>query len=265
MPEWYFVLLSLGILIALGASWRPLLWLEPVLIVAVSITLLQAARGSYHASFNPQPRSKLRVAAMRLVVASLHLVQPAARLLGRVQHGMGPWNWNGFIRILPRSTVTSIWSSSWEPIESRLSQLNLILRESGIQVVTGSDFDSWDLSIPGGMFGTVRVLAMLEEHANGQQLCRFRAWPKAPLAAVVMLFALTAVAGCAIADHAAVAGSALLFIGGTLGFLIHSDCAFAMDHWRDAVDCYLRDNDNLRMLSPDRIRAWSFRVRGTSR
>ena len=42
-----------------------------------------------------------------------HLVQPAARLLGRVQHGLGPWNWRGFVRVVPLPTVHSIWSEQW--------------------------------------------------------------------------------------------------------------------------------------------------------
>jgi GT2 family glycosyltransferase len=253
MPEWYFVILSLGFLSTLGASWKPLLWLMPVLIASTSITLFQAALGGYRASFRPQPPSKLRATAMRLLVASFHLIQPGARLLGRVQHGMGPWNWKGFTHVLPLPGVSHIWSMCWEPMESRLSRLKSILEQSQIAVIAGGDFDTWDLSIRGGMFGTIRVLAMVEEHGKGQQLCRFRTWPKASTGALVMLFGFITLAGSAILDHAAVAGAVLLFIGGALVFLIYSDCALAMGHWRNSIDCYLGGNNNLRMLSSDRI------------
>jgi hypothetical protein len=222
--------------------------LGPVLIIGVSITLLQAARGGYQASFKLQPRSKLRGAAMRLLVASFHLMQPAARLLGRVQHGMGPWNWKGFVRTLPRSTVTSIWCTSWESVESRLTQLNLSLRRSNTAAITGGDFDAWDLSIPGGMFGMIRVLTMVEEHEKGQQLCRFWARPNVPLPALLILLVLATLGGWAILDHAFVAGVVLLLVGGALGFLIYSDCALAMSRWRDTLNQYLRSNNNLHSL-----------------
>ena len=66
-------------------------------LLACSLTLIQAAGGGNRASFHPEPRSKLRRAAMQFLIAGFHLVQPAARLLGRIQHGMGPWSWKGFI------------------------------------------------------------------------------------------------------------------------------------------------------------------------
>src|SRR5262249_32412520 len=96
MPEWYFVLTFVAFLTALGTFWSPFLGLSPLLLAGTSLTLIQAACGGRRARFHPDPRSKLRRLALQALVAGFHLVQPAARLLGRVQHGLGPWGWKGF-------------------------------------------------------------------------------------------------------------------------------------------------------------------------
>jgi hypothetical protein len=162
---------------------------------------------------------------------------------------LGPWKWRDLVAVIPLPTVHSIWSEWWVPIESRLSQLNAILKESGAAVVLGGDFDPWDFTIHGGLFGAIRVVAMVEEHGNGRQLLRFRAWPKPPAAA---LFALVTLAGLAELDHAWAAGASLGVTAGGLGALIYADCAIAMSHWRDTVDQYLRRNPSLSVVG------WAF-------
>jgi hypothetical protein len=244
MPEWYFLLLLLGFVNTLGISWTPLLWLTPLLIAGVGLTLVQAVRASMRATFDSKPNSKLGYAGLRLLVVWLHLVQPAARLLGRVQHGMGPWSWKGSTRILPLPTVVSLWTTRWQAIEMHLSALESILKEAG-PVIRGGDFDRWDLSIPGGLFGTVPVVAMVEEHGNGKQLCRFRAWPKSPKAVIAILLAIISAAGLATVSHAVIAGGLLALTGFIVGLLIYKDCALAMSQWQDALDCYLRRNPSL--------------------
>jgi GT2 family glycosyltransferase len=248
MPEWYFLLIFVGFLTALAASWTPLLWLSPLLGIGVLLTLLQAVRGGIRAHFHPEPRSRLRRFALQSLVAWFHLVQPAARLLGRVQHGLGPWNWRNVVRVVPLPTIYSIWSEKWVADESRLSQLEKILKQSGAAIVLGGNFDAWDFSIHGGLFGTIRVVAMVEEHGNGRQLLRFRAWPKAPPAALTISFALIAGAGVAALDGAVVAGALLALSAGIAGFLIYADCAIAMSQWLEAVNTYLHRDDSLSVV-----------------
>jgi GT2 family glycosyltransferase len=252
VPEWYFLLIFVGFLTALAASWAPLLWLSPLLAIGVLLTLTQAVRGGVRAHFHSEPRSRLRRFALQSLVAWFHLVQPAARLLGRIQHGLGPWNLRNVVRVVPLPTTYSIWSEQWVAIESRLSQLDAILKQSGAAIVSGGNFDRWDFSLHGGLFGIIRVVAMVEEHGNGRQLFRFRAWPKPPAAAVAVLFVLVALAGLAGLDHAWVAGASIGLTAGALGLLIYADCAIAMAYWRDAVDQYLRYNSDLRVVGrPD--------------
>jgi GT2 family glycosyltransferase len=251
MPEWYFLLLFVGFLTALGGSWTPLLWLSPLLVAGVLLTLIQAVRGSLRAHFYPEPGSRLRDFALYALTAWFHVIQPAARLLGRVQHGLGPWSWREFIRVGPLR-VDAIWSEQWQAIESRLSELDKILSESGATIVPCGNFDNWDFSIHGGLFGSIRVVAMVEEHGKGRQLLRFRTWPNPPVIALAMLLPLVTFAGLAGLDHAWIASALLGLTAGVLGFLTYADCAIAMSHWRDAVDQYSFRNCHLRVLGGTR-------------
>jgi GT2 family glycosyltransferase len=248
MPEWYFLLLLLGFVNTLGISWTPLLWLTPLLIAGVGLSLVQAIRASMRATFDSKPNSKLGYAGLRLLVVWLHLVQPAARLLGRVQHGMGPWSWKGTTRILPLPTIVSLWTTRWQPIESRLSTLASILNGAGAPTIRGGDFDRWDLSIPGGLFGTIRVIGMVEEHGEARQLCRFQARPMAPNAVLGIFLLIMVAAGVAVLDHATIASSSLALTGCVVALLIHRDCAHAMSQWRDALDEYVNRDDSLCLL-----------------
>jgi GT2 family glycosyltransferase len=260
MPEWYFLLLLFGFVAMLGISWTPLLWLTPLFIAGVGLTLVQAIRASMRATFDSKPNSKLGYAVLRLLVAWLHLVQPAARLFGRVQHGMGPWSWKGITRILPLPTIVSLWTTRWQPIESRLSTLASILKGTGAPIVRGGDFDRWDLSILGGLFGTIRVIAMVEEHGKGKQLCRFRTWPKTPNSVIAIFVALMIAAGLAVVSHAAVAAGLLALVGCVVGLLIYKDCVFAMKQWRDAVKCYVSRDDSLHMF-PEHFPRWGLHMK----
>jgi GT2 family glycosyltransferase len=248
MPEWYFLLVLFGFVTILGISWTPLLWLTPLLIAGVGLSLVQAVRASMRATFDSKPNSKLGYAGLRLLVVWLHLVQPAARLLGRVQHGLGPWNWREFVWVSPLPTVDSIWSEQWVAIESRLSQLDTILKEAGATIVLGGNFDRWDFSVHGGLFGSIRIAAMVEEHGKGRQLLRFRAWLKPPTAAVAVPLAFVTLAGLAGLDHAWVAGALLGLTAGVLGSLTYADCAIAMRRWRQALYQYSHLNGGLRFM-----------------
>jgi hypothetical protein len=253
MPEYYFLLACLGCLTGLGALWMPLLWVGPLLATGVTLSLAQAVHGGRSAGFHSEPRSRLRRLVLQAVVAFLHLLQPAVRLIARIQHGLGPWNWRRLVRIIPLPSVHSIWSERWAEIESRWLQLEAILRERGAAVARGGNFDAWDLSIAGGLFGTIRVLAAVEEHGSGRQLCRFRTWPTAPATSVSALLVLHLLAGMAAFDQAFVAATLLFVAAGGVALLIYVDCAIAMEQWCKGLDTYLlRDGSSRVMQSKGR-------------
>jgi hypothetical protein len=187
--------------------------------------------------------------ALRLLVTWLHLLQPMARLLGRIQQGLGPWSWKGFVPIIPGPTSEGFWSECYEPTESRLAQIEQTLQSVGGAVVRGGDFDRWDLAVIGGLFGSIRCIAMVEEHGNGKQLFRLRAWPKVPVTAIGAIGFLSILAGYAMLDGAFVAAISLGGAAALLIFLAYADCAVAMKFWRKAINHYFRTTRGLVVLT----------------
>jgi hypothetical protein len=129
-----------------------------------------------------------------------------------------------------------------------LDKLKRVLEKSGAVFVTGGDFDPWDFAIHGGLFGSIRVVAMVEEHGAGRQLCRFRSWPRCPLVAGLSLLAFVSLALWAGLDHAFLASGSLLLTAAGLLFLICADCAIATTSWRDAIERYVRGDEGLKLL-----------------
>ena len=80
LPEWYLLVALLAGLSALSAVWPPLRLALPLLALTFSAVVLQAVRNAARAPLRQSRRSRLAQLGMRVLVAWLHLVQPAARL-----------------------------------------------------------------------------------------------------------------------------------------------------------------------------------------
>src|SRR5262249_56843748 len=127
----------------------------------------KGARADKQVRVDTKPASKLGDLGCQLTVAWLHVVQPAARLIGRIQHRIGPWSWRGLKRIAPLPAVVSLWSTRCEATEARLAQLETNLRELGAADSPRRQFDDWGLSGAGGVFRGRRVAAMVEGRGGG--------------------------------------------------------------------------------------------------
>ena len=122
MPEWYVIVILLGSLASLGFAWQPLLLLFPILALAVMLSFVQAAIAAATPQFLSHP--PLRRFVARILVAQLHLLQPLARLLGRVRHGLGPWSRTDVsLGPVPIVRKWEIWSEEWQSAEARLTQI----------------------------------------------------------------------------------------------------------------------------------------------
>jgi GT2 family glycosyltransferase len=197
MPEWYLVIAALLGFSALGALWSPLLLALPLLVLAIAAPLVQASLSAAHATFPSMPRSLVGQLKHRTLTAYLHLLQPLARLLGRLRYGLTPWRRPGIpFFAFPWPRMRTIWSECWQAAEERLASVEAALREQGVAVIRGGDFDRWDLQLRAGLFGFVCVLMATEEHGGGRQLVRFRSWPRCSLSGLVLglTFALLPVA-----------------------------------------------------------------------
>jgi GT2 family glycosyltransferase len=210
MPEWYVLVALLGALAVVGCAWPPMLAVLPFLALAAAAPLAQAVAASRRSVAARAEVSRWRRARLLALTVVLHLLQPAARLAGRVCRGLTPLRTRGVGRpVLPLPRVVKTWTEAWSPPEGRLGGLVACLRERGAVVLSGGDFDRWDCEVRGGVLGAARVRLLVEEHGAGRQLARFRVWPHCPPRALVPLAMLVAVAAVAAADGARAA--AVLF------------------------------------------------------
>lgn len=192
MPEWFFIIGLLGILSMLGLAWSPLLWTIPLLLAAIAAPLFQAVLSAAKANFpTPWPTRSQRV-ALHGLTSLLHLMQPVARLIGRLRHGLTPWRNRTDITVGRRGSANmtrQIWSETWRSTEDWLGGILNSLQTAKVPAMPGGDFDAWDLQVQGGLLGRARLLLAIEEHGAGRQLLRIRIFHSPTLQ--VNLLALT--------------------------------------------------------------------------
>src|SRR5436309_4450168 len=84
----------------------------------------------------------------RTLTAVLHLLQPLARLRGRLKEGLTPWRTRGTLQRAPLwPTKISLWTKRWQTPEQRLHFLHAALRAEGACVRLGGEHDRWDLEV----------------------------------------------------------------------------------------------------------------------
>jgi hypothetical protein len=154
----------------------------------------------------------------RAVVAWLHLMQPVARLAGRIDAGLTMWRTRGpGRRALPLPRTHPVLVTRWTPPEVRLRAIQQAAEACGAVVLHGGDYDRWDLEARGGLFGSARLLMATEDSGSGTQLVRVRTWPKYPGWVVTGVGILGAVAVPAVASGAT--GVALV-VGAVAGVFV---------------------------------------------
>lgn len=206
LPEWYLVIVALAGIAAIGTLWPPLLGTLPVLVLAVGVPIVQAGLGAARATFPHAPRSRISRLQLRGLTAFLHLLQPLARLCGRLRYGLTPWRWRGLRGLVwPWPRISTSWSEQWQMPQERLRALESALRKAEAYVRRGGDFDRWDLEVQGGLLGMVRLRMTVEEHGGGRQMVRVGTAPRySPLGLAVAL-ALVGLSFGAAFDSAATA------------------------------------------------------------
>jgi GT2 family glycosyltransferase len=218
MPEWYLLIAFLTGLSAYSFAWDPIFFTVPpadfpfsavLLALAVLTVVVQAVRSAASAGG----------VTRRALTALLHLVQPPARLWGRLREGLTPWRQHGPLRVgLPRPRSGWIWSESWRSPQEWLQTIEAEFRPHTTGVLRGGNFDRWDLHVRSGPVGGARVRVAIEEHGEGRQLLRYRVWPwvsRGGIAIILVaagLSALSAVRGSASAFVALTALALLVLL-----------------------------------------------------
>src|SRR2546423_11194249 len=166
MPEWHLAFALLMGLSALSFVWSPLTLLLPLLIGAALLPLAQAGLSAAHASFPEAPPRRAARLKRRLLTAALHLVQPLARLRGRLKEGLTPWRCRGASQPAPLWPVTtSMWSEHWQAPDQRLNCIAAALRLECGCVLRGGEHDRWDLAGRRGVPVACRLLMGPHVHA----------------------------------------------------------------------------------------------------
>src|SRR2546428_7542460 len=96
--------------------------LGPPCLVPGGIPSAQASIGARHATFVVEKRNRRwSLVGLRLVVLFLHLMQPMARLTGRMRGGLTPWRRRGpKTRPRVRRTHMTYWRDEREPPEGTM-------------------------------------------------------------------------------------------------------------------------------------------------
>ncbi len=221
LPEWWFLILATSFVASLGFLWTPLLWLWPVLALALgamfSQAFISACRSSCTLRFH-EPSDRLLFVAL---TSTFHVLQPLARLVGRVRYGLTAWRYPGLgSAILPRVENRSIWSETWRSHADYLYHIEELIRNFRCVTVRGGNYDRWDLEVKGGLLGATRSLLLVEEHGEGRQFIKVKTWPTVGLLGIIpsLIFALLALG--AVLDHAPLVSAifgvvTLLLIGRT--------------------------------------------------
>jgi hypothetical protein len=159
----------------------------------------------------------------------LHVVQPLARLRGRLGEGLTPWRGAAGSRVvLPRVRSVAVWSERWRSHEAWLLEIERALDARRAVSRRGGAFARWDLEVRGGALGRARLLAAVEEHGAGRQFVRVRAWlrPRRAVLGVAAVLAALAV-GAALDGHWAASG-ALTAAALALGLRVSYECGAAL-------------------------------------
>jgi GT2 family glycosyltransferase len=191
MPEWYLLVATLAAVAFLGFLWRPLFLVLPLLALSVAALLAHAVAGARRASFARRPTSRLRRFGLRALTGSLFLLQPLARLAGRLRLGLSPWRHRRAAGVaFPAPRTMALWSERWQSSVERLRDIEAGLRGAGVATFRGGEFDRWDLQVRGGALGSARLLMAVEEHGGGRQLVRVRVWPRFSIDGLLLAVAL---------------------------------------------------------------------------
>ena len=228
MPEWHLMIATLGVVSLIGLAWTPLLIAVPLFLLALAAPAVQAWTSTENLSPDGAHSGRGR-ARTRITVAALHLLQPLARLRGRLKYGLTVWRKRGPDGLSwPVPRTLPILVTQWQPPEARLAALAEALQNTGAVVLHGNRYDSWDLEVRGGLFGSSRMLMAFEDSGSGTQLVRLRAWPYcSPLSLVPIAFFLS-FAALAAFNGATVAGVLLRIFGAVLAGRAAVDCGLTM-------------------------------------
>ncbi|HEY6150741.1 MAG TPA: glycosyltransferase [Gaiellaceae bacterium] len=247
LPEWYLVILGLSACSFLGVLWRPLLVAVPLLVLAVGLLLVHASAAGARASLSRPEAGRLMQLKRRALTQLLHLLQPLARLSGRMGHGLTPWRRRTRVtrQAVPWRQERSIWSETWQAPAIWLTSLESTFKTQSSDVRRGGDYDRWDLQVRAGSLGAARVRVAVEEHGQGRQLLRHRLWPRLSPVAVAVVAVLAALALVAAIGGPWYVSAILGALAVAVAVQMLHECAVATDVCLSGIDAQIAEPASL--------------------
>jgi GT2 family glycosyltransferase len=250
LPEWYLALAGAAGAFALAWLCGIALLGAPLLGVTVGVLLAGAAVGAARAAF-PATTRRGDLVRRRLLVFLLHLMQPLARLVGRVRAGLTPWREFASRPALPRPRAWALWSERWRPVAGWVDALADELRSRRVAVLHGGPTERWELEARGGGLGGVRVRLALEEHGQGRQVVRLQSWPRASRSMLALVAFVGVFGGCAAWYGNPLVGGILALLTIVFAAVCIRHCATAAGALRDAVTA-LAGTPSTARIQPER-------------
>lgn len=178
MPEWYLLTALFAVAGLLGLLWTPLLAAWGLFAAAIALVIIQGIISTVkNSSLN---NAQLQDWKYFSLIVLLHTIQPAARLRGRIIHGLTPWRvrcTGGKLKHLTFFTPKTLlhWNESdWKPAECWLEEMEQHIVALKGNVKRGNEFDRWDLYVRCGCFAVVKSIMTLEEHGAKKQYVKLR-------------------------------------------------------------------------------------------
>jgi GT2 family glycosyltransferase len=237
-PEWYFLIATFAAASLLGLIWRPLWLLSiPMLVYTLALPIIDAGINSTKAPFRPPYHSKGQRARLWSATFFLTVIQPMARLYGRLRHGLTPWRARFAYEFRkPWSGSSAFWSEIYRLPEQWLTCVRDSILRSGGTVVNGGGYDRWDLELRAGIFGGARFLLAAEDHGSGNQYVRALIRPYIPLPVLVGFLVLVASDGLAALNGARMVAAVLTLIAGLIAGRSILELGAAVGAFRKAFD-----------------------------
>ncbi len=195
--ELKFLYALFGFMGGLGFLWQPLLFMWAVFAVAISIIVIQAIiSASKNSSLSKKQKRNWKYQAL---IITLHIVQPIARLTGRMQNGLTPWRKRGIradVKKMQLGTSRTLfyWNeAAWKATDAWLEDLEQTLINMKVRVKRGGDFDNWDIKAAAGLFAQAKGIITVEEHGANKQYVKFRYSMSYSVLGILLILFLSAI------------------------------------------------------------------------
>lgn len=216
MPEWYLISASVGAIGLLGFLWSPLLVFWPLFIISVAVIIIQAfISAAKNTSLSKRQQKNWKY---RALIIFLHIIQPIARLRGRIAHGLTPWRMRGARAELKNLTffrpkILDYWSEeTWKATETWLEEIEKNIITLKARVKRGGDFDKWDIETRNGLFSTSKGIITIEEHGSNKQYVKLKYWVNYSVQGFILILIGAAISVFAALDNSWTAASVLVLL-----------------------------------------------------